>query len=149
MIGATLFDRMVVRRFLLFACAVIAGFAGMGGFYPASAARQQTALQVLDRIQPGLWEIRLREDGGVQRLCLGDRRQLIQLRHPDIPCATVVLEDTASSLTVQYTCRGRGYGRTHIRMENSQLFQLESQGIGNGLPFEFSAEGRRVGGCSL
>jgi hypothetical protein len=51
-------------------------------------------------------------------------------------------------VVVQYTCRGKGYGRTHIRRETGRLVQIDSQGIAGGLPFEFSAEARRVGDCS-
>ena len=30
----------------------------------------------------------------------------------------------ATEVTVQYTCRGRGYGRTHIRRETNRLVQI-------------------------
>jgi hypothetical protein len=42
---------------------------------------------------------------------------------------------------------GQGYGRTQIRRETDGLVQIDSQGIVNGLPFAFSAEGRRTGDC--
>lgn len=113
------------------------------------AAGQRRPLTMLDQLVDGRWELRLR--GGdrrqVERICLRDGRGLIQLRHPEQPCDRLVVEDSPSSVTVQYTCRGRGYGRTHIRMESDQLVQLESQGIAGGLPFDFAAEGRRVGSC--
>jgi hypothetical protein len=50
---------------------------------------------------------------------------------------------------VQYTCRGRGYGRTHIRRETSRLVQIDTQGIADGRPFAFAAEARRVGDCTI
>ena len=59
-----------------------------------------------------------------------------------------MVQDNNSEVIVQYTCRGKGYGRTHIRRETSRLVQIDSQGIAGGLPFEFSAEARRVGDCS-
>jgi len=65
-----------------------------------------------------------------------------------VSCDRLVVEDGPSEVTVQYTCRGQGYGRTSIRRETSRLVQIQSQGIRNGLPFEFSAEARRVGDCS-
>ena len=43
--------------------------------------------------------------------------------------------------------RGRGYGRTSIRLETDRLVQIRTQGIADGLPFEYSAEARRVGDC--
>jgi len=123
-------------------CAVAAAIAG-----PAQG--QRPALAMLDALEHGRWELRLRGDStGVEQICLGDARRLIQLRHPALACEQLVVEDTPGAVTVQYTCRGRGYGRTHIRRESSRLVQIDSQGIANGLPFSFAAEGRRVGDCT-
>jgi hypothetical protein len=106
------------------------------------------SLAMLDQLEPGKWELRDRGGSVVQRLCLQSGRRLIQLRHPGQVCETFVVEDTSGEVTVQYTCRGHGYGRTHVRRETSRLVQLESQGIVDGLPFEFAAEARRVSDCS-
>lgn len=109
------------------------------------AIAQKQSLAMLDGLQGG-WD--LRERGGpVRGICLDSGRRLIQLRHPGMPCSSVVVEDRADEVTVQYTCRGQGYGRTHIRRESDALIQVDSQGIVNGLPFSFSAEGRRTGDC--
>lgn len=103
---------------------------------------------MLDSLEPGRWELRLRgEEGGVEQVCLGNPKRLIQLRHPALPCEQLVVTDEPGEVTVQYTCRGRGYGRTRIRRESARLIQIDSQGIANGLPFAFAAEGRRVGTC--
>ena len=59
----------------------------------------------------------------------------------------VVVEDGARDVTVQYTCRGNGYGRTHIRKETGTLVQIDSQGISGGKPFQFTAEARQTGRC--
>lgn len=127
--------------------AAIALAAGFALAAPAQGAGQSLAM--LDRLDPGRWEVRLREPGGpVQKICLADGRRLIQLRHPEAACERFVVQDNPGEVIVQYTCRGRGYGRTHIRRETSRLVQIDSQGIAGGLPFEFSAEARRVGECS-
>ena len=113
---------------------------------PASGQRNQLAM--LDQLESGRWELRLRDStGGGERICFRGRWRLIQLRHPAGNCDRMVLDDGASEVTVQYTCRGRGYGRTHIRRETGRLVQIETQGIADGLPFAFTAEGRRVGDC--
>ena len=109
---------------------------------------QKPVLAMLDQLEPGAWELRERGDGGiVQNLCLDSGRKLIQLRHPGVPCSSVVIEDQPNDVTVQYTCRGRGYGRTHVRRETNGLVQVDGQGIANGLPFSFVAEARKVGVC--
>lgn len=112
------------------------------------ALGRKPSLGMLDELEHGAWELRERGAGGaVHRVCLDNGRQLIQLKHPGLSCSSVVVEDEANSVTVQYTCRGRGYGRTHIRRETNRLVQIESQGIVNGLPFVLVEEGRKVGSC--
>ncbi|HQE00855.1 MAG TPA: hypothetical protein PK484_13860 [Novosphingobium sp.] len=104
---------------------------------------------MLDRLDTGRWEMRLRDPGSpTERLCVPNGRRFIQLRHPQSNCERFIVQDGPNEVTVQYTCRGKGYGRTHIRRETSRLVQIESQGIADGLPFEFSAEARRVGDCA-
>lgn len=104
---------------------------------------------MLDQIEGGRWELRARgQSGAIERLCLNNGRRLIQLRHPAATCERLIVSDGANEVTVQYTCRGRGYGRTHIRRETGRLVQIDAQGIADGLPFAFTAEARRVGECS-
>ncbi len=133
------------RRWLRTALLVIA--AGAGFAVPAAGQRQ--ALAMLDQLESGRWELRPRDTRGpAEQVCLRDGRRLIQLRHPMANCQRLIVADGAAEVTVQYTCRGRGYGRTHIRRETGRLVQIESQGILDGLPFDFAAEGRRVGDCA-
>lgn len=117
--------------------------------FAAPVAGQRPSLAMLDQLDKGQWELRLREKGGgVERLCLNDGRRLIQLRHPAATCERVIVNDNANDVTVQYTCRGQGYGRTTIRRESNTLVQVDSQGIAGGLPFAFAAEARRIGDCA-
>lgn len=107
-------------------------------------------LAMLDRIEPGRWEFHSRTPGdAIESVCVPSGRRLIQLRHPGVPCESYIVDDRPDQVTVQYTCRGRGYGRTHIRRENGRLIQIETQGIAQGAPFELVAEGRRAGACGL
>lgn len=114
----------------------------------APAASQRPALAMLDQIEPGRWEIRPRDVSlRPYPICLDHGRKLIQLRHGPLNCDRLVIDDRADEVTVQYTCRGRGYGRTSIRRETARLVQIETQGIADGLPFDFAAEARRTGDC--
>ncbi|WP_159981234.1 MULTISPECIES: hypothetical protein [unclassified Novosphingobium] len=109
---------------------------------------QKLPLGMLDELERGGWELRERGgDASVRNICLDNARRLIQLRHPGVPCRSVVVEDSAVQVTVQYTCHGQGYGRTRIRRETNRLIQIDSQGIVNGLPFSYSGEGRKTGEC--
>lgn len=115
---------------------------------PASGQRQSLAM--LDQLESGRWELRMRESRApAEQLCLRDGRRLIQLRHPMLSaCERLIVTDGPGEVTVQYTCRGRGFGRTHIRRETGRLVQIESQGVLDGLPFDVVAEARRIGDCA-
>lgn len=113
-----------------------------------AAAGADPALGQMDELDRGMWELRYRDASRrSERICVASALRLIQLRHPGQPCEQVIAQSGAASVTVQYTCRGLGYGRTAIRRETSRLIQIQSQGIAEGLPFEINAEARRVGDC--
>lgn len=111
------------------------------------AVAQAPGLAMLDNLERGQWELRYRDGRPAQKICVRTGRELIQLRHPRSACNRTVIEDSAQEVTVQYSCRGNGYGRTNIRRETRSLVQIEAQGIIGGKQFEFTAEARRVGVC--
>lgn len=99
----------------------------------------------------GLGRWQLHEIGATESrtVCVHDARQLIQLHHPGLTCQHFSIEDTASRTTIQYTCPGKGYARTTVRVENGNLIKLDTQGFGpDGLPFDVTYEGRRTGDCA-
>lgn len=135
------------RRLLVRAISGCA-FALLTFAWPTLAA-QRPSLAMLDLLQPGQWEVRDRDlAGGRSRICIESGRRLIQIRHMREACRSFTVQDTADTVTVHYTCPGNGYGQTSVRYESAQLVQLETQGIAQGLPFNFRAEVRRVGACT-
>jgi hypothetical protein len=110
-------------------------------------AAHSAELAMLQSLTKGSWNLRLRDNGAEQRICVRDGRELIQIRHKQPGCSRFVVEDGADHVVVQYTCRGNGYGRTSIRREASGLVQIESQGIIDGAPFALSGEARHSGAC--
>jgi Protein of unknown function (DUF3617) len=106
---------------------------------------------LLDTIERGLWQLRAASGSGstvpVNQYCVGNAERLVQLRHSGADCSQNIIRSTANSVTVSYSCRGQGQGITTIRRETSRLIQIQSQGIWNGAPFNFTAEGRRTGAC--
>ena len=120
--------------------------AGLGLSVPGVA--QTKALAMLDGLSKGEWTVRVRDGSEPRKLCLRKGDELIQLSHDDRNCSRFIVEDLPDSITVQYTCRGNGYGRTSIRRETNGLVQVVSQGIADGLPFDLTAEARLTGGCS-
>lgn len=125
--------------------AIAAGMYATGLLTPATA--QAPSLAMLSALEDGQWEIRFRDGRESRRMCLRSGTELIQLQHSGPACGRFIVDDGASEVTVQYTCKGNGYGRTNIRRESASLVQIDSQGIAAGLPFAFTAEARRVGPC--
>ena len=124
---------------------IAAGLYAIGLLTPAAA--QGPSLAMLTGLDDGQWEVRYRDGSAVRKVCVRSGLELIQLQHADSGCSRFVVEDGATEVTVQYTCRGNGYGRTSVRRESNSLVQIDSQGIAGGLPFQFSAEARKVGAC--
>lgn len=124
---------------------VTLAMAGAALVMPAHA--QSNALAMLGGLSKGEWTIRFRDGSPSRKICVRSGDELIQLQHDDRNCSRFVVDDGATEVTVQYTCRGNGYGRTNIRRETATLVQIESQGIANGLPFQFLAEARQTGSC--
>ena len=108
---------------------------------------QSASIALLSGLDKGEWTITFRDGTPGRRICVRDGSELIQIQHASETCSRFVIEDTATEATVQYTCRGNGYGRTTVRRETGALVQIDSQGIANGRPFDLSAEARRTGTC--
>ena len=126
--------------------AVIAvGLYATGLLTPAAA--QAPSLAMLTALDDGQWEVRYRDGSASRKVCVRSGLELIQLQHGESGCSRFVVEDGTNAVTVQHTCRGNGYGRTSVRRESNSLVQIDSQGIAGGLPFQFSAEARKVGAC--
>ena len=113
----------------------------------SALAAQGDAVGMLAKLQRGNWTVTSHDGGRSRNVCIGDPAQLVQLQHTGSACSRYVVEDASDKVTVQYTCRRNGYGRTSIRRETAGLVQIESQGIAGRLPFQFKAEARRTGPC--
>lgn len=106
------------------------------------------APQALRALEAGEWELHGRGEGAATRkLCVSDLRQLLQVQHGRALCRAFMISDSSNAVTVTYDCAAGGNGRTDLRVETTRLVQIQSQGIADGAPFAFAAEGRRVGDC--
>jgi hypothetical protein len=116
-------------------------------FLLAPAAAQAPALAMLDQLERGEWELRFRDGTPTRKICLRTGRELLQLKHSNSGCSQYVVDDKPNEVTVQYTCPGKGYGLTNIRMETGGLAQIKGSGLVVSRAFDFTAEARRTGSC--
>ena len=114
----------------------------------AGAVGAPAPLIALRALETGKWELRDRSEGAeTRKLCITDLRQLLQIRHGRALCHSFTVSNTAHAASVTYDCAAAGNGRTDLRVETRRLVQISSQGVADGAPFAFSAEGRRIGAC--
>ena len=105
-------------------------------------------LEAFGQLEPGRWQIRdLDADTDRQSLCLGDPILLAQVEHQGPPCEPEIIDSGPKGGTVRYTCRGRGFGHSTLRVETPRLVKIRTQGINGAQPFDFRAEARRIGDC--
>jgi hypothetical protein len=103
-------------------------------------------LEAFSKLERGRW--RLSDSAGAPRaICLGDPTALIQLEHKGVSCEQEVVASDKAGVTVQYSCPGRGFGHTSVRVETPRLARIDTQGLVDGRPFSYRAEARRVGAC--
>lgn len=128
--------------------AMIAGLAATGGLAVAAPAGAPT-MAALARIEPGQWQFRaLDGDTPARSVCIVDPRPLIQFGHGGAQCQHTVLVDDANIARVSYVCPGTGHGQTSVKVATQRNFNLETQGILGGAPFDEQYEARRTGDCA-
>lgn len=106
-------------------------------------------IDALATLEKGLWQVR-ELDGAVPpaTICLRDPTILLRFEHRfERSCSVEVLESGAVSQTLQYTCKGRGFGHSHLRVQTPRTVRIDTQGFSRGRPFSYRLEGRRTGAC--
>jgi hypothetical protein len=123
------------------------GLAGLTAVAAPVFALSLPGLEALSHLERGRWQISNAQGGIPSSICLGDPAAFLQLEHPGISCGQEVLASEPSTTIVQYTCPGRGFGHTSIRIETPRLARIDTQGLVDGRPFSYRVEARRVGTC--
>lgn len=120
---------------------------GAAGAFALLVLAQALGMTMLVRLERGVWQLRDRDDGICQRLCIWNGREFIQLCHRQSGCTTLGIKDDSREVTVKCTCNSSASGRTSIRQESWPLVKLQSQNAANGAPHSMLAEARRIGSC--
>lgn len=119
----------------------------------ATPAQSQNApssdANLLSSLKNGLWQFKepARGNGVVDAICVGDVTKFVKIKNKNDVCTLKMLRSEANSVTYDYSCSGKGKGRTMIRKETNGLVQIHSQGIANGELFDFKLEARHTGSC--
>jgi hypothetical protein len=119
--------------------------AGVAAALALSAAGQPSALS---QIRPGLWEISGAPGSSAPvRQCVGDIASLARFEHRSKPCSAKVLKDDGGSVAIEYSCGAAGFGHSRIDVITPRSLRISTQGISDGLPFNYVLQARRVDDC--
>ena len=125
--------------------ALLAIAGGIAAAFGLTAAVQPSALAT---VQPGLWEISGAPGAHAPvRQCVGDVATLARFEHRSRNCAARVLKDGESSTEIDYSCAGGGFGHSHIDVLTPRSLRISTQGISDGLPFNYVLQARRIDDC--
>ena len=102
----------------------------------------------LAQAQPGLWEISgAPGTRAAVRQCVTDVSALARFEHRGRVCSSRVLKSAGSTTSVEYSCGGSGFGHSDIEMLTPRSLRISTQGISDGLPFNYVLQARRVDDC--
>lgn len=136
-----------VRTFVAFA----AGAAGLVLVAAQQAPALVTAQQApaLSSLRAGLWEL----DGlpgakAPSRECIGDVQAFTRLEHRAASCSSKLISDNGHASVIEYSCGPIGFGRSQIDVITPRSLRINTQGISDSLPFNYTLYAHRVGECT-
>jgi hypothetical protein len=119
-----------------------------GGLALASLALGAATLPPVIAGSGGYWEVS-RSATGVRptKLCVPQAVLFAQWEHRRARCKREVISSSATDSVVSYTCPSGDFGRSHIRVITPRTLRIETQGISQGFPFNYTLHARRIGDC--
>jgi hypothetical protein len=119
-----------------------------GGALVALGAATRPA--TLTEVKAGMWELSgLPGASAPARVCIADVDQLTRYEHRAKNCTGKAISDTGRSTVIEYSCgSAAGFGRTKIDMITPRNLKINTQGISDSLPFNYTLSARRVGDCA-
>ena len=73
---------------------------------------------------------------------------LARFEHRAKLCSVKTLRDAGSTAEINYSCQGAGFGESQVTVLTPRSLRISTQGISDGLPFNYTLQARRVGDCA-
>jgi hypothetical protein len=119
---------------------------GGGALVALGGATQPAALA---EVKAGMWELTgLPGASAPARVCIAAVDQLTRYEHRAQQCTSKAISDNGRSTVIEYSCGSAGFGRTKIDMVTPRNLKINTQGISDSLPFNYTLSARRVGDCA-
>lgn len=105
-------------------------------------------LPTLAQTQPGLWELSGMPGAKTPvRICVADVPSLARFEHRGKACTAKVLKQSGSLTAFEYSCGAAGFGHSDVEAITPRSLRISTQGISDGLPFNYVLQARRVDDC--
>jgi hypothetical protein len=122
----------------------------LAGLGPALLTLGAATLPPVLSASGGLWEISKSATGtNAERQCVPQAAALAQWEHRKGQCTRVVISSTETDAVIHYTCTGGGFGQSKMHVITPRTLRIETQGIADGFPFNYTLHARRIGDCPL
>ena len=119
---------------------------GVGAIALCAAAQPSALAQA----QAGLWEISgVPGTAAPVRQCVTDVGVLARFEHRTKACSAKTVRDSGNSAEINYSCGAAGFGESQITVLTPRSLRISTQGISDGLPFNYVLQARRIGDCPL
>ncbi|MFL6743798.1 MAG: DUF3617 domain-containing protein, partial [Sphingomicrobium sp.] len=82
------------------------------------------------------------------RQCVSDVLALARYEHRGKNCSSKTISQSASSVVVEYSCGGAGFGHSKLDVITPRSLRIETQGVSDNLPFSYVLQAHRLGDCS-
>ena len=119
----------------------LAGATALGAAQPPSPLAQA---------QPGLWEV-----GGVPgivtpaRMCVADIGVLARFEHRARNCSASTVRQGGTMSVIDYNCGAAGFGHSEVNVITPRSLRIATQGISDGLPFNYVLQAHRIADCPI
>ena len=103
---------------------------------------------MFSQAQPGLWE--LSGAPGLKapvRQCVADVQLLARFEHRSKSCTSRIIRQSGSMAKIHYSCGAAGFGHSEVTALTPRSLRIATQGISDGLPFNYVVQARRVDDC--
>ena len=123
---------------------ILIGTAGAGALALTAAASPS----LLQQPQAGMWEVN-GVPGAVYplRQCFTDLAVLARFEHRAKTCSANTVREAGTSKVIDYSCGPAGFGHTEVNVITPRSLRIATQGISNGLPFNYVLQARRIADC--
>ena len=72
---------------------------------------------------------------------------LARFEHRGRNCSAKTVREAGSTSVIEYVCGSAGFGHSEVNVITPRSLRIETQGISQGLPFNYVLQAHRIADC--